>query len=425
MAGTAFLQNHPILTRKDLPKTIPIGLHGDAGAFSTTDSLFVLTWNSLLGVGTTMSKRWLMTIIKKSDVIPETLNAIFEILSWSFNVMLGGVWPELDWEGRPLPPRKEYLAGGLRGCLCQIRGDWEFHASIFGFPKWNGAVNMCWLCKASSGGPLAFTNFTADAPWRATKRTHESYLAELAADGRPVPTLFARVQGLRLESVMIDVLHTCDQGVASHVIGNVIQACCSRKAFHPGTLDQNLAALQERMDAWYKRHSVDSRLRGKLTKERVRTSGKWPKLKAKAAQTRHLAPFARELAEEFLDVRCQALCQLLCRFYEVLASQGMFLDEDAKLELPQVGRRLCGLYAQLSRESFQAGSKRWKMTPKVHLMLHLCEDQAPSVGNPKFYWVYADEDLVGQMVEVAEACHASTMAATAMAKWLVLIFEQE
>ena len=63
------------------------------------------------------------------------------------------------------------------------------------------------------------------------------------------------------------------------------------------------------------------------------------------------------------------------------------------------------------------------MTPKVHLMLHLCEDQAPSVGNPKFYWVYADEDLVGSMIEVAESCHASTMAATAMVKWSIMAFE--
>jgi hypothetical protein len=44
------------------------------------------------------------------------------------------------------------------------------------------------------------------------------------------------------------------------------------------------------------------------------------------------------------------------------------------------------------------------------------------LGNPKFYWVYADEDLVGQMIEVSRSCHPTTVAATAMYKWLLLAF---
>ena len=38
-----------------------------------------------------------------------------------------------------------------------------------------------------------------------------------------------------------------------------------------------------------------SRVQGKLTVERLRTDGGWPKLKAKAAATRHLVHFALEL----------------------------------------------------------------------------------------------------------------------------------
>ena len=66
---------------------------------------------------------------------------------------------------------------------------------------------------------------------------------------------------------------------------------------------------------------------------------------------------------------------------------------------------------------------KWKLTPKVHLMLHLCLRQAPSVGNPRFFWVYANEDLVGSMFEVAESCHASTVAPTAMIKWSIMAFD--
>ena len=53
---------------------------------------------------------------------------------------------------------------------------------------------------------------------------------------------------------------------------------------------------------------------------------------------------------------------------------------------------------------------------KVHLLLHLVEVQVPRWGNPRFFWCYADEDVVGQDVEAASACHPSTMAEVALYK---------
>ena len=101
----------------------------------------------------------------------------------------------------------------------------------------------------------------------------------------------------------------------------------------------------------------------------------------------------------------------------------MFFDNETKARLPLIGRQMCGLYAQMATEALAAGRKRWKMTPKVHLVQHLLEWQCLSAGNPRFYWTYADEDLVGSMIEVAESCHASTLAITVMVKWLVFSFD--
>ena len=138
MAGTDFARDLPILGPLD--RTLPIGLHGDGGAYSKQDSVLVLTWNSLLGSGCTKAKRYLLTCIRKTDLAPGTLDAIFEILGWSFNVMATGVCPEKDWLGRAQPHRSHYLAQGYRGVRCQVRGDLEFVASIFAFPKWNEAA---------------------------------------------------------------------------------------------------------------------------------------------------------------------------------------------------------------------------------------------------------------------------------------------
>ena len=423
MADTPFVQRHPHLAYEHQARAIPIGLYGDAGSFSHQESLYVFTWNSLLGVGQTMAKRYLATCIRKGDVVAGTFDTIFRILAWSCNALLSGITPEVDWKQAPLVDGGRYLADGYRACLTQVRGDWEFYCSIFAFPRWNEAVNLCWLCEASSSGPLRFSNFADNAPWRATRHTHESYVAKRLANGQALPALFEHAVGFRLECVMINLLHCCDQGFALHLIGNIFHECISRGVFCAGGKQANLEALDAALLKWYKREKVESRIKGKLTMERVRSSNGWPKLKCKAAAARHVAPFALELARQHLDRRMIAMCQLLCEFFVLINAQGMFLDNDAKDRLPKLGRALCGLYAKQSTAAFDTGIKTWKMTPKVHIFLHVCEWQGPSVGNPRFYWTYADEDLVGVMIEVAQSCHWTTMAPTAMVKWLVLNFE--
>ena len=55
MRETPFVQRHPNLLESSWSSTVALGMHGDAGAFSH-DSLYVISWNSLLGTGSTVSK---------------------------------------------------------------------------------------------------------------------------------------------------------------------------------------------------------------------------------------------------------------------------------------------------------------------------------------------------------------------------------
>ena len=429
MSDTAIVREHPGLPPCDWERCIPIGFHGDASAFSHQDSLYAFIWNSLIGVGSTTAKRFLFTVVKKSQSDPDTMQAIFKVFAWSMNVLLTGLTPDTDWLMRPLSGGGSYLAGRWKGALVQVRGDWQFYCEVFGFPQWNGAKRMCWMCKASSTiRHLRWTACGADAGWRATRQTHESYVAELRAAGRRLPVMLGEIVGLRLEGIMIDVLHVVDQGVASRIIANMYWELVTKKTWGGSTQDENVARLMESMQTWYKKNKTTSRVQGNLSVERIRTSGNWPKLKAKAAATRHLAKFAHELAATHddgtpHDRRRLAAMQCLVRFYEILASEGQFMTAAAKTELPALGTNLCVVYSQLAAEAAAKRQKFWDMTPKVHIFQHLCEWQAPEVGNPRFYWVYADEDLVGHMIEVAESSHARTMASTAMFKWLTFAFD--
>jgi hypothetical protein len=135
-----------------------------------------------------------------------------------------------------------------------------------------------------------------------------------------VPILFLIVVGLRLECVTIDVLHAVDQGFASHVIGNILwYLACIRKIFGNFTQAECVKELNQHLVAWYKRVKCKNRLRGELTVDDLRKSGEYPKLRAKAAATRHLAPYVNELMTEFCtddihERRMKRLIEIQCQF---------------------------------------------------------------------------------------------------------------
>ena len=120
------------------------------------------------------------------------------------------------------------------------------------------------------------------------------------------------------------------------------------------------------------------------------------------------------------DLRSIALAAYLVRFFEFLSESGRFLRQDAKVELPELGRKMCLLYAAQSHEAVENKKQAWKLVPKFHMFEHFCEEQGPKMGNPRFFWIYADEDLVGLIIEVAQSCHPSTWAVTALFKYFLL-----
>ena len=123
------------------------------------------------------------------------------------------------------------------------------------------------------------------------------------------------------------------------------------------------------------------------------------------------------------DRRIIAVAQLLVRFYDILNGESMFLGDAARAELPRLGQTLASLYATLSSDAFKTGQKLWKIQPKFHLFEHLTESQAIIFGNPRYWWTYGDEDLVGLMIDIAEGVHASTVAISTIVKWLNLLYE--
>ena len=425
-----FLQQHGYSSGA-WARVLPIGLHGDAGAYSKQDSLMVVSWNSLLGFGNTQRKRFVFTFVLKSVYTRETLDQLWRIFGWSVNALLAGTSPSDDWLGRPLSGGGETIASGYRACVCQVRGDWQFYCEVFRFPAWNGASRMCWICPASGvSSARVFTNCKSSAAWRSERYTHESYLAMLAARGAEPPTLFSAVKGLRLECITVDALHALDLGLAQHIAGNVLWESVASNSWGGGNQQANIDLMERDLRRWEKEHSVKRGFQGRLTKERLRSESGYPKLKAKGAQTRHLANYILDVARRFdsgtqHDRKKIAVAQLLVRVYEIMASAGQFLSPGELADFEKVGRGMVALYSDLYAEAATNGRTLWKFPPKAHLIDHMVTYQSREWGNPSYFWCYADEDLVGMSIEIAKSCHQSTMAATALVKWLVVAFDAD
>ena len=257
MSQSEFVQRHPYLPKSSWCDTVPLGFHGDGGAFNAQDSLYSLSWNALTATGATMQTRFLFTSIRKSDMCEGSMDRVLHIFAWSMNVLLSGQTPHRDWDNRRLDGGGVDLAGGFCGCLTQIRGGWEWYCQIVGFPRWIEAARMCPFCQASATNPnIPWSDFSLGAAWRPTVWSHDEYIAHMLLHELVIPMLFRTnggVLGLRLECVMVDVLHTVDLGLTTHIVGNVIWWLVVMCACFGGrTFADRISACGANLKQWYK-----------------------------------------------------------------------------------------------------------------------------------------------------------------------------
>ena len=99
----------------------------------------------------------------------------------------------------------------------------------------------------------------------------------------------------------------------------------------------------------------------------------------------------------------------------------MYLEQAALDRFKFIGKHVARIYCELSRAAF-GKEKTWKMQANLHLFIHLLEWQTQETKlNPKACWTYGDEDLVGQLIDISEACHVGTIATATMSKWVLSV----
>ena len=116
------------------------------------------SWCSMLGKGDVRDKQLYIYSYFDHFVTAGTVDAVFDILRWSFTALAEGKWPRRDWQNKPLRGDKggTPLAGGYRGVLFGLLGDLEFQASVLQLPRWSAKRNLCSLCRCTRDGDLSW-----------------------------------------------------------------------------------------------------------------------------------------------------------------------------------------------------------------------------------------------------------------------------
>ena len=450
---------------------VPLGVHGDGVAYMGVNraggkSLEVLSWSSLLTQGPTRSSTFLLFLLVKSVAkdsgFSQTWPRAWKALCWSFQALATGKWPMLDWDNNEFDKatidyqlRGSDLADGLCGVIFVLRADLDFLSNHFHLNN-PGSNNPCALCQASrSLDSCPWTDCNAQAGWRDTVWKSSEWLAE-----HPTCHPFFRMSGSGLDLVFPDLMHTKHLGTDQFLLGSVLVWLI--KHFLGGTKQQNLNEVWNFIQTWYKDCSLMTVL-GSLEihslylvvwkstvfedsadlstksprkdvawnleawvmdaleenpskkkrlanlKETMLKGSPFPKLHAKAAETKALIQPVSLALQHFRDQRPgdKDLVDLMVTALECSHSIDVLVDDLQSFSVPPAaGRELERLVnrmnvgiTKLCLHFHSSGIFLFNFVPKNHYLIHLA--QLGKHMSPKLAWCYQGEDLMRKVKVMA------------------------
>jgi len=136
-----------------LPDLMGVGLHGDGvpNNYDRTESCHVTSIN-LPGVGGKFARmRIPLCVLPSSKMCKETMDAIMEVVAWSFRHLLSGCHPHCRHDGTPWQQSDHSRAKkkgdlGFNASLVEVRADWEWYSKVLHFPYHSELDGICWLC---------------------------------------------------------------------------------------------------------------------------------------------------------------------------------------------------------------------------------------------------------------------------------------
>ena len=404
-------------------KFIPLGCHGDGGAFQKNDSINVISFRSLLSSWNVATSQMLLVALPKGciskgpDHNSDTMHHIWKVLVWSFEAMFYNKFPDSDHQGKawPMGSWRARMAGqplnseGYRGFIYAIQADGEYLSLEYGL-RGASHEHMCFNCGANKS-TVPYNDFRSTALWRDTVLNHNGTA--------PATHLVTQIPGICGESFKYDTLHVLEEGLTAHILANCCFDWVVRPGWH-GTQDEKLKVLYQKICREYQEQRIESsnRIRRLPLSAFCNPKAKFdnfPSLSGiKARHCRYLVPVFLQICSEFQDpaepytVHRFKCLKNLDEVYQIMDASPMHPSKKQSSAFKKCMDTCLLHYSRLSVLSIERNLLMWNTVPKFHLAAHLA-DQFKWM-NPKFYSCYAGETMVGHMSALAHRTLNGTAA---------------
>ena len=100
----------------------------------------------------------LIVLVLNKGVFDETLEGLYNVIKWSFDILDSGIWPSCDHLGNPFPEgsirhvngaERKSLQGGCKSYLTEFLGDWKFVKDALRLQQHYNTRMICVNCPAT------------------------------------------------------------------------------------------------------------------------------------------------------------------------------------------------------------------------------------------------------------------------------------
>ena len=403
---------------------VPICLHGDAVPCTQRMSLNTYTFNGILGENlSTLEYKMLISCVFSRTIADDTIDQMWQVLSWVFNVMAEGVWPDTDWTGQDWTRDADKaragskFAGGFLFVIWQIRGDMEFFVKELKVESYGSNYPCPWCrCTRFKNSAIPWNDWSPFAAWLGAFWTSH---AEWLAHHDEICHIFF-VAGVCIYTLIPDILHVVDLGYGKHLVGNLLFQLVFCKANVQG------ANLKDRLRTVWRgikqRYGPDSGNRvSQLTLSMFcdveHPHQEFPLLtgRVKGAELRNLLRPLLSVFQEYMDPHHEAepamalSLEFLIDFHDVMSCTRPFLThlEQQKVKDSISNSILC--YNLCTDWAKTENLCRFNQVPKFHFFQHIAV--MCRFFNPRWGWTYGDESYL-QIVKIIGQSSLSALIAT-------------
>ena len=436
--GHPTLVNSPL---KECPsyktKAVPILLHGDGvpivgigkGWYKIAT---VFSWASMLtSSGTKESMKFIWGAFDKlckkdGEGTAGTFSTFFKVLVWSLQSLYSGKWPHRDHNGHLFPSSSwrgklagRDLAAGFTGYLFSVIGDMDYFSSILQLPHFSWAKGPCALCKCTLGGVTTWTDFRKTAAWLGTRWSKADWFN---FEARSMNPLFNELPGQSCHTVSLDLMHCKYLGHDMYFFGSVLTLLC--QYLLPGSEEQNLKRCWDFLKRFYKEHSIPSPYRYLTKISMFIRKKKFPKLRGKASEVRHLAKPLSALWAHFMNKNVETHRQIDLYLRLNIQFENILDDHKDDYALPlaaytafmNAAFSMMQLCSSLADHFIQEGIPMFDMTSKAHAVLEIAILSRHI--NPRTTWCFRGEDMMQKSQVLLQSCVRGNNGALCFRKML-------